>query len=99
MLYTLSLHSAVSVSISIKLENYCPILFANILFITRIQEWDLFLISYFFFFFFKIYLFRAVLGIHRCPGFSWVVESGGYSLVLVHRLLMTMVSAVEKHGL
>ena len=62
MLYTLSLHSAVSVSISIKLENYCPILFANILFITLIQEWDLFLISYFFFFFLRFI----------CLGLCWV---------------------------
>ena len=41
--------------------------------------------------FFKILficLFLAVLGLHRCMGFSLVVASGGYSLVAVCGLLL-----------
>ena len=52
-----------AVSISIKLENYCPILFANILFLTLIQERDLFLISYLSFFFFLRFI---------CSWLRWV---------------------------
>ena len=35
-----------------------------------------------------IYLFMAVLGLRCCAGFSLVVESSGYSLVVVHWLLI-----------
>ena len=45
-----------------------------------------------------IYLFLAVLGLHCCRGFSLTVESGGYSLVVAHRLLIVVASLVE-HGL
>ena len=35
-----------------------------------------------------LFLFLAVLGLHCCVGFSLVVTSRGYSLVVVHRLLI-----------
>ena len=41
------------------------------------------------FVFFKynfVYLFLAVLGLHRCLSFSPVSVSGGYSLAVAHRL-------------
>ena len=38
----------------------------------------------------------AVLGIHVCAGFSLVVRRGGYSLVVVHGLLIAMASLVAK---
>ena len=40
------------------------------------------------FFFFLSYLFLVVLGLHCYTGFSLVMESGGYSLVLVLGLLL-----------
>ena len=45
-------------------------------------------ISLYFFKILFIYLFLAVLGRHRCMGFSLVVAGGGYSLVAVCRLLL-----------
>ena len=43
-----------------------------------------------------IYLFLAVLDLRCCSGFSLLAASGGYSLVVVHGLLILMVSlAVE----
>ena len=59
--------------------------------------------STFFLFFFKgdivfvifIYLFLAVLGLHCCAGFSLVVASGGYPLVVAHGLLVA--SLVLEH--
>ena len=56
-----------------------------------------------FYFFFKgdivfvifIYLFLAVLGLHCCAGFSLVVASGGYPLVVAHGLLVA--SLVLEH--
>ena len=46
-----------------------------------------------------IYLFiLAVPGLCCCAGFSLVAEGGGYSLVVVHGLLVAVVSLVE-HGL
>ena len=45
--------------------------------------------------FFKIfiYLFLAVLGFHCCVGFSLVAVSGGYSLAVVSRLLISCCKA------
>ena len=54
------------------------------------------------FIFFKIlfpYLFLAVLDLGCCAGFSFVVSSGGYSLVMVHGLLIAVASLVVNHGL
>ena len=36
----------------------------------------------------------AVLGLHCCMGFSLVAASGSYSLVTMHRHLMTVASFV-----
>lgn len=36
---------------------------------------------------FKNYLFLAVLGLRCCAGLSLVLVSGGYSVVVVYRLL------------
>ena len=44
-------------------------------------------------------LFLAVLGLHCCMGFSLVVKSRGYSLVVVHGLLIVRASLVAEHGL
>ena len=50
--------------------------------------------------FFLIYfIFLAVLGLRCCKGFSLVVESRGYALVVTHRLLIVVASLVTKHGL
>ena len=53
----------------------------------------------FFFFFQKkillfIYLFKAVLDHHRCVDFSLVSMSRGFSLVVVHGLLIAKASLV-----
>ena len=45
-----------------------------------------------------IFLFLAMLGLYCCAGFSLVVESGGYSLVAVQRLLTKVTSLVTEHG-
>ena len=45
-----------------------------------------------------IYLFLAVLGLRCHAGFSLVVESRGYSLVAMHKLLFAVAFVVE-HGL
>ena len=45
-----------------------------------------------------IYLFLAVLGLQCWVGFSLAAATGGYSLVLVHRLLMAVASLVAEHG-
>ena len=41
-----------------------------------------------FFGFFLNYLFLAALSLHCCPGFSLVVKSRDYSLILVHRVTL-----------
>ena len=46
-----------------------------------------------------INLFLAVLGLGFCSGFSLVVESGGYSSVATHRLLVAVASLVVEKGL
>ena len=46
-----------------------------------------------------MYLFMAVLGLHCCVDFSLVVASRGYSLVVVHELLIAVASFVAGHGL
>ena len=46
-----------------------------------------------------IYLVLAVLGLFCCVGFSLVAESGDYSLVPVHGLLIAAASPVSEHGL
>ena len=53
----------------------------------------------FFYDFIFIYLFLAVLGLCRCIGFSLVVASGGYSLVVMCRLLIAVASFVAEHRL
>ena len=51
-----------------------------------------------FIFFFKIffYLFLTVLGLHCFPGFSLVAVKGGYSPVVVFRLLIAVASFVDE---
>ena len=44
-------------------------------------------------------LFLTVLGLRYCAGFFLVVESGGYSLVAVRRLLIAVASLVAEPGL
>ena len=46
-----------------------------------------------------MYLFVAVLGLHCCLGFSLVVGSEGYSLVVLGKLLIVVASFVVEHGL
>ena len=41
----------------------------------------------------------AVLGLHCCAIFSLVVASGGYSLAVLHRLLIAAASLVAEQGL
>ena len=43
------------------------------------------------------YYFLAVLGFHCCTGFSLVALSGGYPLVVVLGLLITVASPVAEH--
>ena len=53
----------------------------------------------FLFAYFHFYLFFAVRGLHCCVGFSLVAASGGYSLVVLHGLLIVVASLVGEHGL
>ena len=46
-----------------------------------------------------MYLFIIVLGLHCCTGFPLVMASRGYSLVVVHWLLIAVVSLVAEHEL
>ena len=41
----------------------------------------------------------GMLGLHCCTGSSLVVESSCYSLVVVHRLLISVASLVGEHRL
>ena len=41
----------------------------------------------------------TVLGLHCCLGFSLVVVSGGYALVVVREFLIVMASFVVQHRL
>ena len=56
-------------------------------------------------FFKSIYLFKnlhiyfGLLGLLAVQAFSLVAASGGYSLVVVHRLLIAVVSLITEHGL
>ena len=43
-------------------------------------------------------LLSAVLGLHRCLGYSLVAESMGYSLAAVLRLLIAVASLVVELG-
>ena len=64
-----------------------------------------------FFFFFKCILsslfkkidlflvFLTVLGLHFCEGLSLVAVSGGFSLVVVHKLLVVRASLIVEHRL
>jgi len=45
-----------------------------------------------------MYLFVAVLGLHCCRGFSLIVVSRGYSLVVVNGLLVEAASLVRSTG-
>ena len=47
----------------------------------------------------QFYLFMASLGLHGCMGFFLVEASGGYSLVVVGRLLTAVASLVAEHVL
>ena len=53
---------------------------------------------FFLFFFFKMYLFMAVVSLLLHTGFPLVAASGGYSLVAVCGLLMAVASLVGEHG-
>ena len=44
-----------------------------------------------------IHLFLAILDLHCCKGFSLVVASHGYSLAVVCRLFIEVVSLVVEH--
>ena len=46
-----------------------------------------------------MYLFVAVLGLHCCRGFSLIVASGSYSLVIERRLLILVAFLSVEHGL
>ena len=46
---------------------------------------------------FSFVFFLAVLGLGCCSGFSLLVESRGFSLVAVLRLLIVMASLVAEH--
>ena len=46
-----------------------------------------------------IYLVLAGLGLRCCAGFSLVLESRGYSLPAILRLLVAVASLVAEHGL
>ena len=48
---------------------------------------------------FSFVFFLAVLGLGCCYGFSLVVESRGFSLVAVLRLLIVVAPLVAEHGL
>ena len=41
----------------------------------------------------------SVLVLHCCMGFSLLVAPGGYSPVVVHRLLIAVASLTAEHGL
>ena len=45
------------------------------------------------------YLFLAVLVLHCCMGLSPVLATGGYSLVAMHKLLVSMASPAVEDGL
>jgi len=45
-----------------------------------------------------MYLFLTVLDLPDCTGFSLVAEIGGYSLVVVLRLLIVEACFVVEHG-
>ena len=51
------------------------------------------------FLYMQFYLFMASLGLHSCMGFFLVEVSGGYSLVVVGRLLTAVASRVAEHVL
>ena len=46
-----------------------------------------------------IYLSLAVLGLRCSVGFSLVAVIRGYSLVVVQRFLIVVISLIEEHGL
>ena len=52
-----------------------------------------------FFFFFNYFIFGCAGSLLRCPGFSPVAESRGYSLAAVHGLLIVVASLPAEHGL
>ena len=60
------------------------------------QEGCIFVYIYIFFFSFFL---LAVPGLRCCAGFSLVLESRGYSLAAVLRLLVAVASLVAEHGL
>ena len=49
----------------------------------------------FFFIYIILTIYLAVMGLHCCVGFSLIVPSGSYSLVVVHGLLAGVASLVE----
>ena len=51
------------------------------------------------FLFILYFYFLAVLGLHCCMGSSLVATSGGFSLVVVYRLLIAVASLVVERGL
>ena len=46
-----------------------------------------------------IFLFLAILGYHSYVGFSLIVASEGYSLIVAHGLLIVVTSLVAEHRL
>ena len=49
----------------------------------------------FFFIYFFLIIYLAVMGLHCCAGFSLIVVGGSRSLVVVHGLLTIVASLVE----
>ena len=61
--------------------------------------YTLFLLLLFLIILYLSVFFLAALGLHCCPIFSLVVESRGYSLVMVHGPLIAVASLVAGHRL
>ena len=58
-----------------------------------------FWIQFFFKFLFSYFYIFAVFGLHCCGEFSLAAVIRGYSLLVVHRLLIAVPSLVVEHGL
>ena len=57
------------------------------------------LILFIYFYILFINLCLAVLDLPSCSGFSLVTVTGGYSLAVVHGLLIVVASLIEEHRL
>ena len=83
-------------------EKYCCFIESYLSFLTFCIVSNLrkfFKILFFKVYLFIYYLFLAVLGLHCCRGFSLIVASGSYSLVIERRLLILVAFLSVEHGL